>query len=799
MRILKIYIENFGCLHQYTKEFDQNLTIIEEDNGFGKTTLANFIKAMFYGFSGQKKSINENDRLKYAPWQGGIFGGNLEFELNNKKYRIERFFNPTGSTGDTFKLIDLSTNKTSRDFSRNIGEEIFGVDVDGYIRSSYLPQSNIEWSNQKINENLTNMLQSSTDGADVAEALKKLEAEVKKYVKVGNKGLIPETNAKIAKYEEEIEIAELSKDDAKKLKDNLANIVATLEKYNKRLSIVKEEIKKANEQHKKEAILNHYQSLSQNKEKLKREIDQLNEFFKDKIPSKEEISYNYTLLEDLSIVQSKLNKLVGNDYIESEYHRLKNYFSVEQEINDEIIKEKFRENEELKRISIERENISKEMEQAENTLANGTVLTQKHKMIYILLFFFGLVLGIPGIVLLASLFKEFVVTTLIAGILLTIVGFIFGTISLVILITRANQNNQKLTKYKKLEEECNSNIKDLSGRFVALEEKCAVLNKTIKDFVTKYEKVNDSLINRLKSDEDYLIELNSINNSYKTYIKLQVEYENRIKQREIVQDEYLQIKNNLEQFTKYYSPKEEPFQALRKIQLNSVQYESLTIRYQNACKELEDFLNNNEVDQKQTDQIYNLHELEKEEMDLEKKIENLINEKYATENKILNDEIKIDNLSDLESQLGLEKSLLEEYKHRHYVLTKTIEFLKASQDKISSSYLGTMQKNFEKYISQVYTNGLNFELNSNLEISGSAYGSSKSLQFYSSGSQDIITFCARLALVDSLFKTVKPTIILDDPFTNLDKDNLSVATDFVRKLNKEFQIIYLICHESRKL
>ena len=43
MRILKIYIENFGCLHQYTKDFDQNLTVIEEENGFGKTTLANFI------------------------------------------------------------------------------------------------------------------------------------------------------------------------------------------------------------------------------------------------------------------------------------------------------------------------------------------------------------------------------------------------------------------------------------------------------------------------------------------------------------------------------------------------------------------------------------------------------------------------------------------------------------------------------------------------------------------------------------------------------------------------------------
>ena len=105
----------------------------------------------------------------------------------------------------------------------------------------------------------------------------------------------------------------------------------------------------------------------------------------------------------------------------------------------------------------------------------------------------------------------------------------------------------------------------------------------------------------------------------------------------------------------------------------------------------------------------------------------------------------------------------------------------------------------KEYINQVYENRLNFELNSNLEISGLAYGSSKSLQFYSSGSQDIITFCARLALVDALFKTVKPTIILDDPFTNLDKDNLSIAIDFVKELNKEFQIIYLICHESRKL
>lgn len=111
MKINKIYIENFGCLHQYEKSFTSKINSIEEKNGFGKTTIANFIKAMFYGFTNSKKNINDNDRIHYAPWQGGIFGGNLEFEHKGKIYKIERFFGETSSVKDTFKLYDLSTKK----------------------------------------------------------------------------------------------------------------------------------------------------------------------------------------------------------------------------------------------------------------------------------------------------------------------------------------------------------------------------------------------------------------------------------------------------------------------------------------------------------------------------------------------------------------------------------------------------------------------------------------------------------------------------------------------------------------
>ena len=50
MKLIELYIENFGGLSRYSLKFQDGMTVIEEPNGFGKTTLAEFIRAMFYGF-----------------------------------------------------------------------------------------------------------------------------------------------------------------------------------------------------------------------------------------------------------------------------------------------------------------------------------------------------------------------------------------------------------------------------------------------------------------------------------------------------------------------------------------------------------------------------------------------------------------------------------------------------------------------------------------------------------------------------------------------------------------------------
>ena len=158
MKLIRCHIENFGKLSGYDYDFTDGLNTIKEDNGYGKTTFASFIKAMFYGMEAKRNTKVLIDRKKYMPWQGGAFGGNIEFEIGNKKYKIERFFGKKENE-DTFKLYDLATNLESSDYSQNIGEEIFNLNKEAYERSTFISGQNMETSmNDIINAKLGNVL-----------------------------------------------------------------------------------------------------------------------------------------------------------------------------------------------------------------------------------------------------------------------------------------------------------------------------------------------------------------------------------------------------------------------------------------------------------------------------------------------------------------------------------------------------------------------------------------------------------------------------------------------------------------
>lgn len=165
MELIKARIENFGKLHDVTIGFDDGLNVFLRENGFGKSTLAAFIRVMFYGLSGDRKAQDgDNDRKKYKPWQGGTFGGELVFRLGNgKKYRIMRTFGDRKGQ-DSFCLYDADTNLQSADYTDDIGEEILKIDERSFRRTVFIGQQELETGvTSQINARIGNVSQDEDD------------------------------------------------------------------------------------------------------------------------------------------------------------------------------------------------------------------------------------------------------------------------------------------------------------------------------------------------------------------------------------------------------------------------------------------------------------------------------------------------------------------------------------------------------------------------------------------------------------------------------------------------------------
>ena len=73
MELLNAHIINFGKLHEQDFDFKKGINSFQYENGWGKTTLTVFIKAMLYGMEyTSSKDVSKNEKLKYFPWQGGM-------------------------------------------------------------------------------------------------------------------------------------------------------------------------------------------------------------------------------------------------------------------------------------------------------------------------------------------------------------------------------------------------------------------------------------------------------------------------------------------------------------------------------------------------------------------------------------------------------------------------------------------------------------------------------------------------------------------------------------------------------
>ena len=288
MKLINCDIENFGCFSNFHMDFNEGCNVLHEENGWGKSTLATFLRVMFYGFeNGAKRDEYENERKRYMPWQGGVYGGKLTFEANGNKYTIIRTFG-NKEADDTFVVKDCNTNLETAAFSEKIGVELFNIDSASFMRSVFISQNDCE---TRLTDGINAKLGNIADNTDDINNFEKVDKELKDIL---NKMSPKRATGSIAKLKGEItelemELSMLSKKEAA-IKENRQLLEDTKARRAELEVEVKEISDKVNALNAEIKICKEKDDLYKLTAEEQAELDELGRVFAKGTPNEDEIS-----------------------------------------------------------------------------------------------------------------------------------------------------------------------------------------------------------------------------------------------------------------------------------------------------------------------------------------------------------------------------------------------------------------------------------------------------------------------------------------------------------------------------
>ena len=781
MKLLKCHIENFGKLSGYDYEFKDGLNTIKENNGYGKTTFANFIKAMFYGMEAKRNTKVLIDRKKYIPWQGGAFGGSVEFELNGKKYKIERFFGKKEAE-DVFKLYDLSTNLECDDFSQNIGEEVFNLNKEAYERSTFISGQNIETAmNDSISAKLGNILESENDVNTSEKAIKILEDAIKNYKKTGDRGEINEKKLEKTNLEKKLEQSKIDEKNLQERREKYSSLKQELkEKEEERQNLNKLLTLKIQEET-KNAKLENYKILQNNLEEAKKNLEQTETFFKAGTPTDEETD---TLIEksfEIEKYKVEVENFETSTLENEDENNLKKIFD-NNRISEEIINDKISDYKSINDI----DNQIKVNEEKKSNLANELrVLNKQRKLDKTLCIILGILICVGIIVAMYGFANQ--------KMQIATGATIFGILIAIAALIKINTYSKKSQNCKDKDEE----EKDIGEYIGKLKEKKYNLQMEVDSFITMYSGKNDI--------DDVIFELTEIKSQFNKYKDMKNSNDLLIQKQSEITAKLKDLEESMkEYFSKYFPVINQSYVAYaQEIKIKKgllIQYKQ---EFEAKLRAAEEYKKNNKLDELQNVKSYNMIAINKGEIEEKIKqitleINNINDEKNYVKNQIELLESNLDSVFDVETRIDELAQKIEEMEEKCKILEKTKKYLETAKEQFSSQYLNRMKKNFMKNLQLINGSELDINLDVNLNVKVNEQGSGKDIGYFSTGYKDLIYICMRLSLIDSLFEKEKPFIILDDPFVNLDESKIKNATDLLKNIAKDYQIIYFICHDSRR-
>jgi uncharacterized protein YhaN len=857
MKLLRLEIENFGKLSHYSLDLSGGLNVLCEKNGWGKSTLAVFIKAMLYGLPVSRRgSLDRNERKKYTPWQGGAFGGSMEFETEKGVFRAERFFGAK-EANDEFRLFDLSTNKPSSAYSERLGEELFGINAEGFERTTYLSQRAIESDegNASVTSKLTGLLDEVGDIDDFDVAMAIIDKSRKVYELKGGRGKIADIKNSINDKKEKLEKLTDLTPAQKELENQLRTIRADIRAREEELRGLRTNLTDVTERRlRREEYCRMQADLTSAEESR---VAVLNTFSDHKIPTDRELEDAESLLKSCREQQSLLRDsqlsaeeadtyarlnarypmgLPKNDYfdrVQADITELSSLYAKEKampSVSPSAEERAFSQSgipspQLLSQTLTQWDSAAREMEIAEIEAKNAPKPKRPSLLFPILLSLIGIGAVVAGVVI-----SSLLIPLLTVGIALVAVGAVLLLVNL-----RRKNGSQidplqaKLAQARGRQESARQFLLEVLEKYSAVPEN-GDLRAALCDLSVRARYAHQSALTREKYESELRalrLEISALKNRLtESFVRLgfsdlpanpssaifsarsdAVELQRLANKkqrlqttREGLEQTVLEKREALNRFFNRLSIRESnnPEGCLEQMKRLAQRHALLLEEIQKKRESVREYA-----------QRYNIRE--DAPLPETESVTRLINEREGELNSIRQSEQdakrRLDRMTEqtreipeLSDEIAHEKLLLDEAQENLKILTKTADFLSESKIALTTRYLSGIQEHFGHYLSRLESeNTPKASMDTDFEISVIADGKSRELESFSRGSRDILGLCSRLALIRSMFAEGEtPFLLLDDPFVNLDQDRLALAKELIDRLSEEYQILHFICHEGRK-
>ena len=825
LKLISCYIEGYGSARKKQFDFSDNITVLYEKNGFGKTTLASFIKAMFYGLDSYKANTKDFvDRRHFRPFDGGNFGGNIVFEKGGDTYKIERFFDEKSDTKDFAKVY-----KNGNEFpcpQEKIGETLLGIDKAAFERTVFLTADETEI---KPNDSIKTKLGNFVSGAEengLSAALKRLDDEAKKYKKRGNDGLIPQQLKKIAELSQKEENIDRIKEMLPKKYEELENLDGEIKNFENKLGeIGKNELKLA--------AWKTYKLFEDNAVSAGKRAEEIKEkYHGNPLPSGDEcLAAEKTLSEYKALLSGKTVSLGEEekarlDFLSSEF--LDGVPTAEKmdEMQEKItsasllsaeLKEKKTKITEIPETALsEISSAKKEYETAKKEYENTAEYLSTGKKLSKTKFIIAAIISL--VILLSGVFSFFFSTpvgvglSVVGGVGILLTGFLY--LSKKTDVSGGETKNPEKELKKKQAEDAEikirkilaaygknaergieysvdtfiSEIEENSKNKASVSEMAETLSIAAKETVGFFEKYG---ITDMKPAAA-MAKLRSDISEYESLLKIKEGNERRDS---TLNSEIADKKAFLSDFcVKYGLDFENIDKNLSDLRTDSIEFENCIKTETEQKKRAEEYKVSENVSDEQP--IFS----EEEKKDIEEKLSELRDIKAKTERNISEAETLLEENDGILSEKERETEKLKKYQRSLSVISSAAEMLKTADSTLKNRYISPVRDNFVEY-SEILREviGEKIMISEDFDISFEKDGMMRSEKYLSSGEKSLCAFCFRMALTDNMYEAEKPFIVLDDPFVFLDAEHFERVKKLLSELSEYFQIIYFTCHESRAL